>query len=606
MRVFVCPKVVLRVLFPMSLAALPGAPRAGAATLQVDPQGVGEGVFASISSAVDAANNGDTIEVAPGTYAEEISVSGKVLEIVSKEGAAKTKITGGTKLLTISTTPAAGSLVQGFTFEGAADTALRILAATVNVRDNVFLDNGPDSAESKGGAVFISSANSVFFERNRFEGNTAGSGGAIYVNGAVDLRFAGDAFVGNEASVGGAFFVEGTTNLTLGGVSACGNSATTGGFLRQTGGSLSVEAALLEGNTAGSGGALSLDGVVGPEDAPVPLRNFLALANSGTDAGPLAACTNTALDILNGIIAQPEPGAIRTDGAVTADYTFLVATSPAWAAAPGGDALVATAGAQLQTFDSLDALALRAAATACAAGAHEPLPSSPVVNAGTPELKDEYDKTRSDVGPYGGPAGLALVTDTDGDTHFDLVDNCPDKPNANQKDTDDDGIGDVCDPTSGVSDDADNDGVLDTIDNCPNQPNSAQADNDSDGAGDVCDLNDDSDPVPDLDDCRPLDPDIYPGQLESCNNLDDDCDELVDEDLNCLPEPEPDAGGGEGAPGDATDDTDAGAGAGEPESGGGGGGCAAGAGASSLVGLLLAGALARRRRGAARGPGSVG
>ena len=83
----------------------------------------------------------------------------------------------------------------------------------------------------------------------------------------------------------------------------------------------------------------------------------------------------------------------------------------------------------------------------------------------------------------------ALCQDTDGDGAWDGRDNCPAEPNADQADSDADGVGDACDETQ-VSD-ADNDGVADGPDQCPNTPAGASVDangcadsqKDSDGDG---------------------------------------------------------------------------------------------------------------------------
>jgi len=71
--------------------------------------------------------------------------------------------------------------------------------------------------------------------------------------------------------------------------------------------------------------------------------------------------------------------------------------------------------------------------------------------------------------------------DNDQDGIGDVCDNCPDVDNPGQENNDGDAFGDVCD------EDDDNDGVADVTDNCPFVANPGQEDNDQDGIGDVCD-----------------------------------------------------------------------------------------------------------------------
>ncbi len=78
-------------------------------------------------------------------------------------------------------------------------------------------------------------------------------------------------------------------------------------------------------------------------------------------------------------------------------------------------------------------------------------------------------------------AGVQCVVDSDNDGVDDARDNCPTVANVDQKDTDNDGIGDACDK------DIDNDGVLNAQDNCVKDANADQRDDDGDGVGDVCD-----------------------------------------------------------------------------------------------------------------------
>jgi hypothetical protein len=98
--------------------------------------------------------------------------------------------------------------------------------------------------------------------------------------------------------------------------------------------------------------------------------------------------------------------------------------------------------------------------------------------------------------------------DSDGDGIADGEDNCPDDANADQADSDFDGLGDVCDP------DDDDDGVLDEDDNCAFFYNPDQSDFDGDGEGDECDGDSDGDGVGNDDDLCPE------SSLDSLTNAD--------------------------------------------------------------------------------------
>jgi len=90
-------------------------------------------------------------------------------------------------------------------------------------------------------------------------------------------------------------------------------------------------------------------------------------------------------------------------------------------------------------------------------------------------------------------------------------------------DTDKDGLADCLEP------DKDGDGVVDAKDNCELDFNPLQEDFDLDTIGDICDPDDDNDQHADAKDCAPHDATSHPGAKEECDGKDNDCDGIVDQ-----------------------------------------------------------------------------
>lgn len=127
-------------------------------------------------------------------------------------------------------------------------------------------------------------------------------------------------------------------------------------------------------------------------------------------------------------------------------------------------------------------------------------------------IENAVDNCPTDANPTQDPS--VCNGDVDDDLMLNNLDNCPATANSDQADMDTDGLGDLCDP------DKEGDGIANSIDNCPLVSNPDQLDTDIDGIGDVCDPDLDGDSAANTSDNCPF--------VANTDQLDSDQDEQGD------------------------------------------------------------------------------
>ena len=153
-------------------------------------QVVGPGGHATIQAGINAAAPGETIEVAPGIYTENLTLTGKDVVLVATDGADATEVSGsslGSVFHIASTAVTRGTVIQGFTFrDGLADAGGGLMirdGARPTIQGNVIEGN---RATVSGGGIKVSHGADPEIVGNVIRLNSSGANGAgIHVEGLV-------------------------------------------------------------------------------------------------------------------------------------------------------------------------------------------------------------------------------------------------------------------------------------------------------------------------------------------------------------------------------------------------------------------------------------
>ena len=248
----------------------------------------------TIQAGINAANNGDTVLVAPGTYVENINFGGKAITVASSGGPSVTTIDGGAQgsVVTFSTGEPATSVLNGFTIRN-------------GLQNGLF-----------GGGIYVASA-SPTVTGNVITGNHAAVGCGIYVNGgspliqsntitANDQTGAGDGGQG-----GGGILISGSNTAPAApqiiGNAITNNSVAAGG----NGGGISVgyfSSPLIQGNLIQGNKAYNFGGGVALQsyNSPILVQNLIVNNTSlggGSGGGLYVSTGDNPTKIINNTIA---------------------------------------------------------------------------------------------------------------------------------------------------------------------------------------------------------------------------------------------------------------------------------------------------------------
>lgn len=258
--------------------------------------------YSTIQSAINAAVNGDTVLVSPGTYFETINFQGKAITVTSAAGAQTTVIDGGNvdSVVTFAASEGPGSILDGFTIQhgrSGFDTpgfgtggGVRTSGTSPTIANNTIANN--TACSGAGISIYFGAP---LIEKNVIRDNyqsgcSGGGGGGIWVFNSSGSNIVGNVIDNNtmlsSGGGGGIGMFNGEATIVGNRITrnkVAGTSCSTGGGISFVNdGGVRIVQNLIAENEADCGGGIAASVSFG-SDAPTMVSNTIAsnLARTG-------------------------------------------------------------------------------------------------------------------------------------------------------------------------------------------------------------------------------------------------------------------------------------------------------------------------------------
>ena len=248
-----------------------------------------------IQAGINAAVDGDTVLVQPGTYVENINFYGKSIVVASLF-----LTTGDTAYIsqTVIDGNSNGSVVM---FENQEDTAAVLIGFTIT---NGYAGGGDDWLENCGGGIYCGLRSTPRLEHLRVIGNESENmGGGIFCYSNASPSLVNVTVSQNIAYIGGGIYFEYESSPSLMNVTVSGNMADyAGGIYCYSKSSPSLANVIISGNTATTNG-----GGIQFYDSSPSLVNVTVSGNTAYNGGGIFCVGEASPSLVNTILWNNAP-----------------------------------------------------------------------------------------------------------------------------------------------------------------------------------------------------------------------------------------------------------------------------------------------------------